>query len=306
MTLTTPFLRFFSTLGMITALLAPATPSIAKPVALTHPPAPRLVVFLVVDGLAQRQVTGYQDQLAPDGFNRFLQRGISYSDAHYGQSHTVTAAGHSVMLTGAYPHRTGVIGDKWRDPVTGQSTYCTADAAHTYIGHPTAPLAGTSPKNLQAETVGDVLRRRVPASRVIAISGKDRGAILPAGQSGTAYMYMSGSGDFASSTYYMQTHPKWVDDFNAGKPTHAYFKRTWAPLLAESASPALPSQMARPGTERMGTATNCQPSLARAAMRQDRCLWQSDRNAIFWTRSRSTLPAPPFRARAPGDRRFAN
>jgi predicted AlkP superfamily pyrophosphatase or phosphodiesterase len=235
MTLTTPFLRFFSTLGMITALLAPATPSIAKPVALTQPPAPRLVVFLVVDGLAQRQITGYQDQLAPDGFNRFLQRGISYSDAHYGQSHTVTAAGHSVMLTGAYPHRTGVIGNEWRDPVTGQSTYCTADAAHTYIGHPTAPLAGTSPKNLQAETVGDVLRRRVPASRVIAISGKDRGAILPAGQAGTAYMYMSGSGDFASSTYYMQTHPKWVDDFNAGKPTHAYFNRTWAPILAESA-----------------------------------------------------------------------
>ena len=39
--------------------------------------------------------------------------------------------------------------------------------------------------------MGDVLRRADPRSKVIAISGKDRGAILPAGKTGTAYMYMA-------------------------------------------------------------------------------------------------------------------
>jgi len=222
-------------LGWLVALLVGATLHAAEAPAASLPPPPQLVVFLVVDGLPQRQITGYQDQFGPDGFNRFLQRGAAFDNAHYGHGYTVTAAGHAVMLTGAYPWRTGVIGNEWRDPSSGNSVYCTEDAAHTYIGHKTAPMSGTSPKNLRAETVGDVLRRVSPASKVIAISGKDRGAILPAGHAGTAYMYMAEKGDFASSTYYMPSHPQWVEDFNATRPADAYFKRTWAPLLPESA-----------------------------------------------------------------------
>ena len=67
---------------------------------------PKLIVFMAIDGLPQRQVLAYQDQLAPDGFNRFLKRGSWFANAHYGHAYTVTAAGHATMLTGAYPHRT--------------------------------------------------------------------------------------------------------------------------------------------------------------------------------------------------------
>ena len=196
---------------------------------------PRLIVFFVVDGLPQRQVVDYRDQLAPDGFARFLDRGAWFSDAHYGHAFTVTAAGHATMLTGAYPHRTGIIGNEWRDPVTTAPVYNTGDEAYTYLDNKTDKLAGTSPRNLQVETVGDVLRRADPQSKVIGISGKDRGAILPAGKSGTAYMYMGGSGEFASSTYYMKAHPAWVTAFNAAKPADRYFKATWSPLLPETA-----------------------------------------------------------------------
>jgi hypothetical protein len=147
----------------------------------------------------------------------------------------VTAAGHATLLTGAYPHRTGIIGNEWRDSQTGQSEYCTGDPSETYIGHPTRPLDGTSPRNLKAETVGDVLRRANPQSKVISISGKDRGAILPAGKAGTAYMYMSSTGQFASSTYYMPKHPAWVDAFNAARPADRYFRMEWKALLPEAA-----------------------------------------------------------------------
>ena len=44
-------------------------------------PRPKLVVFLVVDGLPQRQVLDYRDQLAPDGFARFLDRGAWFANA---------------------------------------------------------------------------------------------------------------------------------------------------------------------------------------------------------------------------------
>ncbi|MCF8203524.1 MAG: alkaline phosphatase family protein [Methylotenera sp.] len=219
--------------SLTAALTACSTTPLATPVAAAA--RPQLLVLVVIDGLPMRQVTGYRDQLAPDGFARFLDRGRWFADAHYAHGHTVTAAGHSVMLSGAYPQRSGIISNEWRDPVTGDPVYNTGDAAYQYIDSPTAPLSGTSPRNLKVETLGDVLRTRSPASKVIGISGKDRGAILPAGHKGTAYMYMTETGRFASSTYYMPAHPQWVTDFNAAKPADAFFKKTWAPLLPESA-----------------------------------------------------------------------
>jgi len=225
--------RCVTSLLLAGAVLGIANAADAK--APQQPKRPKLIVFVAIDGLPQRQVTAYQDQLAPDGFNRFLKRGSWFANAHYGHAFTVTGAGHATMLTGAYPHRTGIVGNEWRDAQTGAREYCTGDTTATYIGHPTSPLDGTSPKNLKAETVGDVLRRANPLSKVIAISGKDRGAILPAGKTGTAYIYMGSSGQFASTTYYMQEHPAWVNAFNAARPADRYFRSEWTALLPEAA-----------------------------------------------------------------------
>ena len=217
-------------------LIALATLLLASCVApITPSQPPKLLVFLVVDGLPQRQMTAYRDQLAPDGFARFLDRGTWFANANYGHAFTVTAAGHAVMLTGAHPNRTGIIGNEWRNPDTGVSVYNTEDKSATYIGHKTSAFDGTSPKNLKVQTVGDMLLAASPGSKVIAISGKDRGAILPAGKSGTAYMYMAESGGFASSTHYMAQHPAWVTAHNAARPADRYFKTEWKALLPEAA-----------------------------------------------------------------------
>lgn len=227
---------FLMLTALATALLAGCAnpPQQATPAAVATAPArPKLVVFIVIDGLPMRQVLDNREQFSPDGFRRFLDRGATFTDAHYGHAHTVTAAGHSVMLTGAYPQRTGIISNEWVDPQTRKQVYNTQDSDYRYIGNKTELLSGTSPRMLQAETVGDVLRTADPAAKVIGISGKDRGAILPAGHKGTAYMFMSGSGQFASSTYYMPKHPGWVEAFNAAKPADALFGQTWAPLLPD-------------------------------------------------------------------------
>lgn len=189
------------------------------------------MVLVVIDGVPQSQLEAYRDQYGPDGFNRFLNRGAWFADAHYGHAYTVTAAGHATMLTGATPRRTGIIGNEWRDRATGAVVYCTGDASHRYLGHATGPLAGTSPANLRAESLGDVLRRADARSKVVAVSGKDRGAILPAGRDGTAYVYMAQTGRFASTTYYMEAHPAWVDAFNGARPADRYFGARWEPVL---------------------------------------------------------------------------
>jgi predicted AlkP superfamily pyrophosphatase or phosphodiesterase len=208
-----------------------ATPAAAGAVA-----PPKLVVVLVVDGLPNEQVQRYRDQFGQGGLRRMLDQGAAFGNAHQAHGVTVTAIGHSAVLTGAYPYVHGIIGNNWIDPATKKSVYCTEDSNYTYIDEETQSSDGTSPARLKVNTLGDELRYATGSrSKVVAISGKDRGAILLAGKTGTAYMYMDKTGNFASSTYYMKNHPEWVRKYQAAKPQDRYYGKTWAPLLAEAA-----------------------------------------------------------------------
>jgi type I phosphodiesterase/nucleotide pyrophosphatase len=198
--------------------------------------APRLVVVLVVDGLPQEQVLKYRDQYGPGGFNLLLQKGAWFGNAHQAHAVTLTAPGHTAVLSGAYPYQSGIIANEWTDPRTLAETYCTGDPAHSYIGEETKKLDGTSPANLRVSTLGDELRyANGGRSKVLAVSGKDRGAILLAGKTGIAYMYMDKSGRFASSSYYMKEHPRWWEEFYAGHPQDRWVGKSWTPMLPEAA-----------------------------------------------------------------------
>jgi predicted AlkP superfamily pyrophosphatase or phosphodiesterase len=211
-----------------------AAPSAAT--AATPGAQPKLVLVMVVDGLPNEQLQRYRDQFGQGGFRRLLDQGASFSNAHQAHGVTVTAVGHSAVLTGAYPYVHGIIGNNWIDPVTKKSVYCTEDTNYTYIGEDTIASDGTSPNRLKVDTLGDQLRYATGSrSKVVAVSGKDRGAILLAGKTGTAYMYMDKTGNFASSTFYMKEHPGWVKQYQAGKPQDRYYGKSWTALLPEAA-----------------------------------------------------------------------
>ena len=198
--------------------------------------APALVVAIVIDGLPQEQVLKYRDLYGAGGFKRLLDDGAWYGNAHHMHAVTLTAPGHATMLTGSYPYKNGIIANEWVDRTSFEQVYNTGDAAHKYIGDETKKLDGTSPERLRVTTVGDELRySNNGQSKVIAVSGKDRGAILLAGKRGTAYMYMDKSGRFASTTYYMQAHPAWHDAYYAKKPQDKWMGQSWTPLLPEAA-----------------------------------------------------------------------
>lgn len=175
---------------------------------------PKLVVVVVVDGLPQEQLLKNYDLFVAGGFRRLLDKGAWFSDAHQGHAFTITAPGHAAIMSGAYPYQHGIIGNEWRDR-EGKYMYCVGDDAHKYLdGSPTTDDDGTSPRNLQVSTVGDELKYATNnLSRVFAVAGKDRGSILLAGKTGTAYMYMPKTGTFSSSSYYMKQHPEWVTSF---------------------------------------------------------------------------------------------
>lgn len=198
--------------------------------------APKLVLVLVVDGLPQEQVQRYRDQFGEGGFKRLLNQGAWFGNAHQAHGVTLTAVGHTAVLTGAYPYQHGIIANGWHDPKTLAPVYCTQDSRYNYIGEETQAGDGTSPANLRVSTLGDELRYATGnQAKVITVSGKDRGAILLAGKTGTAYMLMKKTGVFASSTYYMTQHPQWQQRFHASKPQDRFYGQQWAPLLDDKA-----------------------------------------------------------------------
>ena len=224
-----PILRSLWILLVLTACAA--VPSVDATVP-GGTPLPKLLLVVLVDGLPQEQLTRNHDLLGPNGLRRLMDRGAWFSDAHQAHAFTVTAVGHASVFTGAHPYQTGIIGNEWRTR-DGRQVYNTADPAHRYLdGTEAGPGDGVSPKLLQASTLGDELRYATNnASRVFAVAGKDRGAILPAGKTGTAYMYSSKTGRFTSTSYYMPAHPAWWERYYAGNPQHQWFHQRWDPLL---------------------------------------------------------------------------
>ncbi len=199
---------------------------------------PKLVLLVIVDGLPQEQLSKNYDLFGVGGFRRLMDQGAWFSDAHQAHAFTVTAVGHTALLTGAYPYQHGIIANEWhaRD---GKKIYCAGDDASMYPyldGTPVTDEMGVSPKNLKVSSVGDELRYATNrASRVFAVAGKDRAAILPAGKTGVAYMFSPQTGRFTSTGYYMKAHPGWWEKYYANRPQDAWFHKAWKPLLPATA-----------------------------------------------------------------------
>lgn len=193
---------------------------------------PKLVVGIVVDQMRWDYIYRYYNRYSPDGgFKRFINEGFSCENTLINYVPTVTACGHTSLYTGSVPAIHGIAGNEWYDTKTGQVVYCVSDNSVNGVG--TNSAAGKmSPRNMLTTTVTDELRLATNfKGKVIGVSFKDRGSILPAGHSANAaYWYDGSTGNFISSTYYMQTLPQWVTDFNSQKYADQYFKKGWNTL----------------------------------------------------------------------------
>jgi predicted AlkP superfamily pyrophosphatase or phosphodiesterase len=191
---------------------------------------PRLVLQLTVDQLRGDMLPRYREKFGPGGINLLLSRGIYYANAHYPTGNTFTASGHAVLVTGADTAEHGMVANDWWDRTSAKPIYSTFDPRHPVLGEPDGS-PGMSPTNLGSTTIGDELVAASGGrSRVFAVAGKDRSAIIPAGHSGTAYWFSDRTGNFTTSTYYANVLPAWVSDWNGARPIEPFRGRTWHPL----------------------------------------------------------------------------
>lgn len=218
------------------AVLLSAAPWAQQP---SNPAETRLVLLIAVDQFRYDYLTRFRTDFT-GGFKRLLANGAVFTNAYLEHYPTVTAIGHSTMLSGATPSMSGIIGNDWFDRESGKSVQSITDETVKPVG--AADAAKASPRRLLVTTLGDEIRlasglpKGAPnAPRVVGISLKDRAAILPVGRGAdAAYWFDTKTGSFVSSTYYMNDAPQWVRAFNSRRPADTLAGQAWLALSVGS------------------------------------------------------------------------
>ena len=192
---------------------------------------PRLVVGIVVDQMRYDYLYRYYDKYSENGLKKLLREGFSFTNMKYNYAPTYTAPGHAAIYTGCTPSINGIVANDWYNRNTKKNIYCVSDTTVTGVGADNSN-GKMSPRNLFTTTVTDELRLHTNfKSKVIGISLKDRGSILPAGHTANAaYWFDTKTGKWITSTYYMDNLPAWVINFNNKKRSDYFLKQKWEPI----------------------------------------------------------------------------
>lgn len=197
--------------------------------------SPRLLVVISVDQLCQDYLIRFQDNF-PDNpreslFRNVLLNGAWYPNCHHQHAITLTAPGHGVLLTGAYPNTHGVIRNDWFDRGSGKTRYCVSDPNTETIGVPSD--RSMSPRVLLVDTVGDRLKAATAGkSKVFGVAIKDRAAILMAGHLADAAFWLE-KNQWVTSSYYRSDLPGYLRNLNDGKSIEQFRGKTWDLLLPQ-------------------------------------------------------------------------
>lgn len=163
----------------------------SQPTASAPAGPPKLVVAISVDQLSADLFAQYRQHFT-GGFARLLE-GAVFPSGYQAHAATETCPGHSTILTGARPSRTGIIANNWFDPGIARAdkrVYC-AEEERDPASSSRDPVV--SSRHLRVPTLGDRLKAAIPASRNVAVSAKDRAVVMMGGHAiDEAYWWKDG------------------------------------------------------------------------------------------------------------------
>jgi predicted AlkP superfamily pyrophosphatase or phosphodiesterase len=178
---------------------------------------PTLVVFFTVDQMRPDYFSRFESQLT-GGLARLYHGGAFYTNAFQDHAITETAPGHSATMSGRFPAHNGIV----------QNTDGVEDPRTPLIG---GGGPGASPFRFHGTVLFDWLQKKDPRARALSVSRKDRGAILPLGKAKQSVFWYTARGWFSTSSYYADTLPTWVQQFNDRKIPQTYAGKSWTTLL---------------------------------------------------------------------------
>ena len=183
--------RLVLTAALALAALLPSACAAAKDAASPSRP-PQLIVAISVDQFSADLFAQYRRHFT-GGLGR-LQDGAVFPSGYQSHAATETCPGHSTILTGARPSRSGIIANDWFDlaiPRPSKHVYCAEDETNpaSSLERPVVSAA-----HLKVPTLGDRLKAANPAARNVAVSYKDRTVMMMGGHAiDAAYWWRGGA-----------------------------------------------------------------------------------------------------------------
>ncbi len=195
------------------------------------PEKPKLVVQVVVEQMRYDLLQRYWDRFSDKGFKRLVNEGTLCKDAYYDYMVTESAPGYATIATGSNPSEHGIVSDDWYVRLRNATQFCVDDPKldDRFTNFDENKY---SPKQIIGSTLGDELRAsNYKRSKVISISIKNYASVLSGGYlANAAYWMDENTADWVSSTYYMDSLPRWVRDFNKKELVPLYLSREWNTL----------------------------------------------------------------------------
>ncbi|OAH43362.1 alkaline phosphatase [Sphingobium yanoikuyae] len=188
-------------------LLATAMPVVAQSPAPAAAPAqaarsiaatpPKLIVAISVDQFSADLFSEYR-QYYTGGLKRLTSEGAVFPRGYQSHAATETCPGHSTILTGSRPSRTGIIANNWFDldaKREDKSLYCAEDESQPGSS---SDKYEASPLHLKVPTLGGRMKAANPATRVVSVAGKDRAAIMMGGATADQVWWLGGPQGYVS------------------------------------------------------------------------------------------------------------
>lgn len=209
--------------GLLAACAFLAAPAVAKA---PDRPAPKLIVAISVDQFSADLFDQYRPVLF-GGIGR-LAKGTMFRNGYQSHNATETCPGHSTIMTGSRPSRTGIVANTWFDlsqERSDKAVYCAED--ERVAGSSTSDYT-VSPYHLMVPTLGERLKAVSPRSRNVAVAGKDRAAVMMSGHVADQRWYWSGG--------------KFVTDLK-GSPPSPVVEKANAAIAAALSEPRPPLEL---------------------------------------------------------------
>lgn len=162
----------------------------------TSSPRPKLLVAIAVDQFSSNLFNEYRASFTA-GLKR-LSQGVVFAHGYQSHAATETCPGHSTILTGDRPARTGIIANDWQAPALARIDKEGRQTFDVYCAEQPGPVGSSttsgiaSPQFLRVPTLGDRMKKLDPSARVVSVAGKDRAAIMLGGHDADLTLWWNG------------------------------------------------------------------------------------------------------------------
>jgi predicted AlkP superfamily pyrophosphatase or phosphodiesterase len=193
---------------------------------------PKLIIAIEISQFRYDYIPRFWDKFCDGGFRKLISRGSYCENTSYNYLFSDMGVGSATIATGTNPSQHGIIGNSWYNNLKDKIVNYIYDAEVNTVG------GGFddglySPKNLMVTTFADEIKLSSNFnSKIISISLDPAPAIFSAGHTANeVYWFDSKNGCWITSSFYGDSLPNWVNDFNDKKFADTYLENEWTTML---------------------------------------------------------------------------